>query len=67
MVDGLCKRCKNGENFMEANGGKTKMSSLVTSLAFQRAKEHSNQSSEQKVMMKTVKETDAEILCNVSG
>ena len=67
MVDGLGKDAKNARILMESNGGKTKMSSSGTSLAFQRAKEHSNRSTERKVVMKTVKKADAEILCNVSG
>ena len=39
----------------ESNGAKTKVSSSGTSLAFQRAKEHSNRSSGVKVMVETVK------------
>ena len=37
------------------------------SIASKRAKEHSNRSSERKVVTKTVKEADAEISGNVSG
>jgi len=55
MAEGLCKRCKNGQNLMYSNGGKTKMSSSGTSLAFQRAKEHPNRSSGVKVMSENVK------------
>ena len=57
MVDGLSKRCKNGQNLIESNGGKTKMSSSGTSLSFQRAKEHPNQSSGVEVMTENVKWT----------
>ena len=49
------QKMQNGQNLMESNGGKTKMSSSGTSLAFQRAKEHPNQSSDAKVTAKTVK------------
>jgi hypothetical protein len=47
---------------MESKGGETKMRTSGTSIASKRAKEHSNRSSERKVMMKTVKKGDAEIL-----
>ena len=49
------QRCKNAQNLMESNGGKTKMISSGTSIAFQRAKEHPNQSSKVGDMVKTVK------------
>jgi hypothetical protein len=52
---------------MESNGGQTKVRSSGTSIASKRAKEHSNRSSERKVVMKTVKKGDAEISGNVSG
>ena len=39
---------------MESNGGKTKMSILGTSLAFQRAKEHENRTPDVEVMAETV-------------
>ena len=49
------QKMQNGKKLMESNGGKTKMSSSGTSLAFQRAKEHPNRSSDAKVTAKTVK------------
>ena len=49
------QKMQNGQNLMESNGGKTKMSSSGTSLAFQRAKEHPNRSSGVEVMTKNVK------------
>ena len=52
---------------MVAKGDETKVRSSGTSIASKRAKEHSNRSSKQKVVMKMVKKADAEILCNVSG
>ena len=52
---------------MVSKGGETKVRSSGMSIASKRAKEHSNRCPEQKVMMKAVKEVDAEILCNVAG
>ena len=49
------QKMQNGQNLMDSNGGKTKMSSSGTSLAFQRAKEHPNRSSGVKVMSENVK------------
>ena len=48
------QKMQNGQNLMESNGGKTKMGTLGTSLAFQRAKEHPNRSSDAKVTAKMV-------------
>ena len=52
---------------MESNGGETNMRTPGTLIASKRAKEHSNRSLERKVMMKKVKEADAEILGKLSG
>ena len=52
---------------MVEEGGETKVRTSGTSIASKRAKEHSNQSSERKVMMKKVKEADAEISGKLSG
>ena len=39
------QKMQNGNNLMESNGGKTKMRSSSTLLAFERAKEHPDRSS----------------------
>ena len=54
MAEGLSKRCKNGQNLMESNGGKTKIRSLGTSLAFQQTKEHPHRSLGVEVMTENV-------------
>ena len=48
------QKMQNGQN-LESNGGKTKMRTSGTSLAFQRAKEHPNRSLDAKVTAKMVK------------
>ena len=55
------------QNFMVSKGGETNVRTSGTSIASKRAKEHTNRSSERKVVMKTVKKADAEISGKVSG
>ena len=65
-LSGPRRRCQNSQNLMKSNDVGGIFLGRGMSRASKRAKEHSNRSSERKVVMKTVKKADAEISGNVS-